>query len=331
MKPSWAVVATVDEPAALVVAFATHHLAQGASRVHLFLDQPDAEAQAMLAKLPGCEVTVCDDTYWAASEKRKRPLMHTARQIHNARRVYAHTDADWLLHCDADEYVRDGAAATQALAEAPDAALYMRLLVAERVYPDGVIGADIFSGAYRHALEDYSQTGPLVYGDMTGFFHFGLTGHKAGKVFTRTGIGAKVALHAPYGKLPHQVIQTTRLLHFDGLTPLHFTLKLLRRAHEPPNSASNRHGAARSTQFLSLRGSVGDAALREALVTVLKTIDRDQITQLCALGCLDAAEFDPRPALVAAGLAPDLSVAAFDADLRQRYAGFLAQHAPDLA
>ncbi len=300
-------------------------------RAHVFLDQPDAEAQALLATLPGCEVTVCDDAYWAASEKRARPVMHTARQIHNARQVYARTDADWLLHCDADEFVRDGAALVKALTEAPAAAMYMRLLVAERAYAEGVIGADIFAGVFRHALPDYNQTGPTVYGDMTGFFHFGLTGHKAGKALVRTKADMKMALHAPYGKPPHRVIQTTRLLHFDGLTRLHFTLKLLRRAHEPPNAASDRHGAARSTQFLSLRESVADAELREALVSVLKNLEPDQIAQLRALGCLDEARFDPRPTLAAAGLQPDLSVAAFDASLRQRYAGFLARHAPDLA
>ena len=331
MKPTWAVVATVDEPAALVAAFAAHHLAQGAASVHVFLDQPDAEAQRMLSGLPGCEVTVCDAGYWAASEKRVRPAMHTARQIYNARQVYAHSDADWLLHCDADEFVRDGAALVAALAEAPAVAMYMRLLVAERAYPEGVIGSDIFSGVFRHALPDYGQTGPAVYGDMADFFHFGLTGHKAGKALVRTDAGMKMALHAPYGKPPHRVIQTTRLLHFDGLTRLHFSLKLLRRAHEPPNAASNRHGEARSTQFLSLRESVADVTLREALVSVLKGLDQAQIAQLRALGCLDAAGFDPRPTLAAVGLAPDLSVAAFDASLRQRYAGFLAQHAPDLA
>ena len=331
MKPSWAVVATIDEPAALVAAFAAHHLAQGARQVHVFLDQPDPEAQRMLATLPGCEVTVCDAAYWAASKKAMRPAMHTARQIYNARQVYARTDADWLLHCDADEFVRDGSALAAALAEAPAVAMYLRLLVAERAYPQGAEGNEIFAGVFRHALPDYDQTGPRVYANMIGLFHFGLTGHKAGKALVRTGAGMKMALHAPSGKPPHQVIQTTRLLHFDGLTRLHFTLKLLRRAHETVGQASDRHGEARSTQFLSLRESVADAERREALVTALKTLDPGQIAQLQALGCLDEAGFDPRPALAAAGLGPDLSVAAFDISLRQRYAEFLAKHAPDLA
>lgn len=330
MKPTWAVVATVDEPAALVAAFAAHYLAQGAASVHVFLDQPDAEAQALLARLPGCVVTVCDEAYWAASEKRKRPPMHTARQIHNARAVYARCEADWLLHCDADEFLRDGEAVAAALAAAPDFTMYLRLLVAERAYPQDTAEETIFSGVFRHDLPDYPRNGPEVYGEMQEFFHHGLTGHKAGKALVRVGAGMKMALHAPDGKPPHQVIKTTRLLHFDGLTRLHFGLKLLRRAHEPPSSASDRHGAARSTQFVSLCEAVAEPALRAALISALKVLDRGQMKQLRRLGCLDEAGFDPRPALAAAGLAPDLSVAAFDANLRQRYAGFLAEHAPDL-
>lgn len=331
MKPTWAVVTTVDEPSALVAAFAAHHLAQGASKVHLFLDKPDPEAQAMLAKLPGCEVTVCDAAYWATSKRGSRPGQHTNRQVQNARRVYAACDADWLLHCDGDEFLRDGVMLRAELAHAPAKAMYMRLLVAERAYPRGAVGAQIFSGVFRHELPDYPHNGPKVYGEMQAYFHYGLTGHKAGKALVRVGAGMQMGLHAPLGKPAHRAIRSTRLLHFDGLTRLHFTLKLLRRAHEPPSHASNRHGTARSTQFLSLRESVADAALREALVSVLKALDRRQLQQLRGLGCLDEAEFDPRPVLAAAGLSPDLSVAAFDASLRQRYSGFLRQYAPDLA
>ncbi|MDZ4394643.1 glycosyltransferase family 2 protein [Cypionkella sp.] len=331
MKPNWAVVATVDEPAALVATFAAHHLAQGAAAVHVFLDQPDVEAQAMLARLPGCVVTVCDAAYWASTPRGKRPGLHTTRQAHNARRVYAQTDADWLLHCDADEFLRDGDALRAELAAAPVHAMYLRLLVAERAYPQGIIGDDIFTGVFRHELVDYPRNGARVYGEMRSFFHYGLTGHKAGKAVVRVGAQMQMGIHAPLGKPPHQAIQSTRLLHFDGLTPLHFTLKLLRRAHEPPSRASDRHGAARSTQFWSLCEAVADAPLRTALVSTLKTLDHRQIKQLRRFGCLDETGFDPRPVLAAAGLDPDLSVAAFDTCLRQRYAGFLQMHAPDLA
>ena len=331
MKPTWAVVATVDEPAALVAAFVAHHLAQGACALDIFLDQPDAEAEALLARFPRCTVTVCDAAYWAASKRGKRPAVHTSRQSYNAGQVYARTQADWLLHCDADEFVRDGAALVAELASAPAKAMYMRLLMAERAYPEGAIGESIFSGLFRFALPDYELDGPMVYAEMIDFFHFGLTGHKAGKALVRTGAGMEMAIHAPRGKQPHRVIQTTRLLHFDGLTPLHFMLKLLRRANEPPSQASARHGIARSTQFLSLQESMTEPSLRAGLVAVLKNLDALQIKGLRRLGCLDNRPFDPSPQLVAAGLQLDLSTTAFDAALRRRYAAFLQQHAPDLA
>lgn len=330
MHPSWAVVATVDEPSALVVTFAAHYLAQGASEVHLFLDQPDPEAESALAQMPRVRVTVCDAAYWARSPRGKRPDIHTGRQNHNARATYEVTQADWLLHCDADEFVRDGAAVSDALAKAPAKAMYMRLLVAERAYPLGEGGADIFSGIFRHDLTDHPEAAEKIYGEMVGFFHYGLTGHKAGKALVRTRAGQVMGLHAPLDKPPHRPILTTRLLHFDGLTRLHYCLKLLRRAHEPEHKGNGRHGLARSTQFLTLRENVADPLLREALVSVLKNLDAAQMAGLKKLGCLDPRGFDPLPILAEAGVSPDLSVAAFDAALRKRYAGFLAQYAPDL-
>ena len=46
--PSWAVVATVSEPAALLTAFAAHHLDLGAAAVHLYLDTPNPELRGMI-------------------------------------------------------------------------------------------------------------------------------------------------------------------------------------------------------------------------------------------------------------------------------------------
>ena len=73
MKPAWAVVSTMDEPAPLVAAFAAHYLSIGASEVHIFLDQPDPEAEALLAGLPRVYLTVCDAAYWKVNKPRKRP------------------------------------------------------------------------------------------------------------------------------------------------------------------------------------------------------------------------------------------------------------------
>ncbi|MEO5619390.1 MAG: glycosyltransferase family 2 protein [Cypionkella sp.] len=330
MKPSWAVVSTMDEPAPLVAAFAAHYLSIGASEVHIFLDQPDAEAEALLAGLPGVFVSVCDKAYWKQNKPFRRPVMHFSRQTRNANKVYQTTKCDWLLHCDADEFARDGAAIAEALAKAPEVALYMRLLVAERVSLAEEPQREIFDGVFRHGIKDFKEFGPQVYGVLCDFFRDGVTGHLAGKAFSRVGAGLEISLHAPRGRQPHRVIPKARLLHFDGLTRLHFMLKLLRRAHEPESDANLRHGNSRITQFESFRESVRDIEHREALVTLLKEINAEQADLLEGHGVLERARFDPRPALAAYGLTVDLSVEAFDAALKLRHGAFLREVAPDL-
>jgi hypothetical protein len=323
MKPTWAVVATMDEPAPLVAAFATHYLSVGASEVHIFLDHPDPEAEALLAGLPRVFVTVCDKAYWKRNAPFKRPAMHFSRQCRNAQKVYDNTKVDWLLHCDADEYVRDGAAVLEGLAAAPAVALYMRLLVAERVNLAEEPQVDIFDGVFRLGMKDFSSFGPKVYGLLCEFFRDGVTGHLAGKAFNRVGAGLQISLHSPRGRQPHRVIQTTRLLHFDGMTRL-------QRAHEPEGSANTRHGASRITQFESFREAVQDPEHRDALVSLLKEIDAQQAALLEGHGVLDRTRFDPRMALTQYGLQVDLSAAGFDAYLLQKHRGFLKEVAPDL-
>lgn len=330
MKPTWAVVSTMDEPAPLVAAFATHYLSIGASEVHIFLDHADAEAEALLAGLPRVFVTVCDAAYWKASKPFRRPPMHFSRQCRNAQSVYESTKADWLLHCDADEYIRDGEAIVEGLAKAPEVARYMRVLVAERVSLAEEPQTGIFDGVFRYGIKDFDSFGPKVYGLLCEFFRDGVTGHLAGKAFSRVGAGLQITLHSPRGRQPHRVIRTTRLMHFDGMTRLHFMLKLLRRAHEPVGAANTRHGASRITQFEAFRESVQDPEHREALVTLLKEINAEQAALLEAHGVLDRLRFDPRPALAAYGLEVDLSVAAFDAYLLEKNRAFLQEVAPEL-
>lgn len=327
-QPTWAVVATVDEPSALIISFAAHYLALGAAEVHLFLDRPNPQAEAALAGLPRLRLTVCDAAYWAGVGW--RPLLHVGRQSHNAGRAYAATQADFLLHCDCDEFVRDGAALQAELAALPKEAAYLRLQMAERVQMVGQTGGGMFDGLFRLPMDAFYLMGDQIYGADARFLKDGITGHRVGKAVVRSGLEVKMGLHKPDGQRPHGDSAAGRLLHFDGLTRLHFCLKLLRRAHEPPHASNGRHGLARSMQFLALRERVTDPLQREDLISALKNLSAAQMDHLQALQCFDARAFDPQPAAVAAGLRLDLSVAAFDAALKLRYADFLAQHAPDL-
>lgn len=328
MPPSWSVVSTVDEPAPLVVAFALHHLEIGAERVHLFLDAPNPEAEAALAGIAQVRLTLCDEGHWAASNRKKKPKLHPGRQLVNANIAYAQTRSDWLLHCDCDEFLRDGAALTDELSALLPRQIYLRLMMAERAYTTPPTD-NLFDGVFRFPLNDFALSGPAIYGPIAPMLKDGVTGHRAGKAVVRTGLPLSMGIHSP--EMPpdrpaHRNAQT-RLLHFDGLTRLHYMIKLLKRAHEPPSNAPPRHGAPRIAQFGRLRELIDTPEAAQSLVEDLKTLNPAQLAELRAMDSVDERPFYP---LGQNPLARGLTVSAIDAALREKHREFLTQHAPGL-
>lgn len=319
-EPTWAVVATVDEPAPLIISFAAHYLALGAAEVHLFLDRPNPEAEAALAGLPRLHLTVCDAAYWA--QLGRRPQMHVRRQRHNANSAYKSTGADFLLHCDCDEFVRDAAVMMADLTAMPLEARFLCLQMAERVQVAGQPEDQIFEGMFRWPIDAFYMVGDVIYGEDARYLKDGLTGHRVGKAMVRTGLDLTLGLHAPEGWPAYALSTPGLLLHFDGLTRLHYALKLLRRAHETVAHGHLRHGRPRLAQIGAMRNGSADAVW--PLVERLKTLTPEQRHQLEDIGHLDPGGYDPRPALAQFGLTPDLSAAAFDAELRARDAAFIA-------
>ncbi len=325
MGPVWDVVATVDEPTPLVLAFVAHTLSLGPRCVHLYLDRPNAAVEKALAGMERVQVTLCTEAYWLASARKKRPPLHVGRQKENARQVYESTPAEWMVSIDCDEFLSSGADLQADLAALGKDVTFMRIPVRERVLPAGMVQERLFDGMFRMPVPNYKKVGPQVYGVYADFLRSGLTGHVIGKSAFRTGRGLQMCLHAPLNA-PMGVVGTRAFLrHFDGLTMLHFALKLLRRAREPQFKGPVRHAAARTAQFSVMAEVARDSAQVQELVENLKRLSPDQTAALQALGVLDAQGFDPSAALAAAGLQADLSVAAFDAELRARDAGLLAE------
>lgn len=316
---SWAVVATVDEPAPLVAAFAAHHLNEGAASVHLFLDSPDPETEALLRGLPGCHVTLCDASHWQGPGGGRRPRRHPMRQIVNANLAYQACRADWLVHCDADEFIRDGRAMAQELAQAPQDCLHMRLKVAERALRADQPQQGIFDGIFRLPRRVEPWMMEPIYRDLTPFFTKGLTGHTSGKAVVRTGQGLQLSIHEPEGRIPALPLRTTRLLHFDGPTALSLCIKLLRRAAEPPRPGKSRHPPGRQAQIARTSALLHDPEALTAFVTALRGVTPDQIEMLAMFDLIDTTPFHPNLGALALDLAPPR----FDAILRQRQAAFL--------
>jgi hypothetical protein len=324
-RPIWDVVATVDEPAPLVLAFVAHTLTLGPRCLHLYLDRPNLAVQAALAGVAGVKVTLCTDEYWLASARKKRPPLHVGRQKENARQVYESTPADWMVSIDCDEFLSSGPDLEADLAALGEDVTFMRIPVRERVLPVRVAQVGIFDGVFRLPVPQYRQNGPKIYGDDAGFYRLGMTGHAIGKSAFRVGRGLQMCIHAPLNA-PQGVVGTRVFLrHFDGLTMLHYALKLLRRAREPQFKAPPRHGPARMAQMAVMADIAGDPALVGEMVERVKRLTFEQAAALRALGVLDERGFDPSAALAGLGLAADLSVAGFDAELRMRDAGLLGE------
>ncbi|PID37334.1 MAG: hypothetical protein CR993_00870 [Rhodobacterales bacterium] len=327
--PSWTVVSTMNEPLALMLTFAAWHLDQGASAIEIYLDRNDPPAADALRALPSVRVTHCDDAYWQASALKRRPARHTARQMHNARQSYARLKSDWLLHIDADEFVRDGAALTQAMANARPETTYIQLGVLERVFTEND-GTQIFDGTFRHYSPDFEQWKDTVYGRFAKFLQHGLSGHSAGKAAVRRGLDLRINLHHPTledGSAPDAFERLPKMLcHFDGLTELHLILKLVRRLYLPKIKGNpNPHGKNRGAQMRFANNHKERSRELQRLVDGIQRLDAVQRAQLTALGALTEYRFDPRPALARFDLAPDLSAKAFDTELRQRDAELIAK------
>jgi hypothetical protein len=323
-EPVWDVVATVDEPAPLVLAFAAHTLSLGPRCLHLYLDQPNPEVEAALQGIDRVKVTLCTPEYWAKSARRMRPPLHVGRQKENARQVYDSTPAEWMVSIDADEFLSSGADITADLAEMGEAVSFMRIAVRERVMLADVPQQGMFDGIFRMPLANFKQHGPEVYSVFADFLRHGMTGHAVGKSAFRTGRGLQMCLHAPLKAPPGVYGRRSFLRHFDGLTPLHYALKLLRRAREPLMKGKPRHGAPRLLQLQTMAEIAGDAPSIMEMVDYLKTLRPGQVQALRDLDRLDETPFDPSPALAALGLPADVSTATFDAALRLREREMLA-------
>lgn len=323
--PRWAVVATVDEPAALVIAFVAHLMALKPAAVYLFLDRPNPAATAALQGLVGLHITICDDAYWQQSRPGKRPKLHVWRQRVNAEAMFLTTDADWLVSIDCDEFLRGDLVAD--LAGQPDAVDFLRIPVAERVLPPDMVQTGLFDGIFRYPIPDFAA----LYGRDAMFFKDGVTGHSTGKSAFRVGRDLAISIHGPLAKLPDRPdyrvtegkAQQVELLHFDGMTELHYALKLLRRLAEP--STTPRHGAARLAQMQKLAKIIAKPDAVLALVDRLKRLKPRQLTALREMDCLDETPFSPGPALTALGLTADVTCAGFDQSLRARDQDFIAQ------
>ena len=317
---TWAVVAMVDEAPDLTCAFAGWHLALGASEVHLYLDRPDDPVFDRLRHVPGVLLTRCDRAYWQDVHRRGRPYVHMMRQRMNATHAYLNCGADWLIHIDADEYLSPTHSVSLDLASVPSDLDCMVFMNDERAFLEDQPHDTIFSGVFRRRLPNRGKLDRRFYGPDAQYLRRGFTGHTAGKAAVRTRRSVEVGVHKPFwpDTKPKQNLEAvtstvTTLLHFEGITPLGWAFKRVRKAHSISNRPGQTLAKHRAAQIDYMLNEAVDPVDFMAFHDRLCVLDKKRSETLQSLDLLYHRPMDLVPAEVVLGQALNLRPETFDA------------------
>lgn len=315
---------TVCEPQALVQTNVLWHLATGASTVHVYLDDPDDPAAEVLRPIAGCNVVLCNSAHWRALNGRKgRPASQMRRQTLNANAAQDIATTDWLFHIDADEFIWQDGDLRAELVALGRGQTELNLPVLERLFPAHGFGDNIFAGAFRASSDLAEADARVAFGEFAPFMKRGQYSHGAGKSAVAVGQSLRSGVHNAtvrdrnrWKRAAKQVSRTTRLLHFDGLTPLHWAMKSLRYRLNPPKVQQVVLQPHRAAQIAWMLAQGRTVQALERAHRVLFALTQERRRGMAAFDLLREVPFDPGQVLGSA--APDMSVAAFDADLRAR-------------
>ena len=324
-KASWGIVMTVREPAQLVLANVHYHLSHGASEVHVFLDDPEDPVAELLEGVDGCLVYRCDQKHWERINRGRQPPRQVRRQSLNATSGYQQSSLDWLIHMDADEFIFQKRSLTEELTYTPRTPGFVALPVRERAYIKGQ-QESLFDGSFRVPFEGSSSLEPALFGEIARFMNNGVLGHASGKSCNPTGQNLNISIHAPRNeegdRIPALYSTSSVLLHFDGLTRLHWMTKMLRYDAGNPKGMVGRN---RMVQLDFIQNECSGLEDIGDFHDKLKSVSDDQNERMTALGLLEHLPFDvgdrARAAVEAAGLS--LTAQSFDDDVRLRNADIL--------
>ncbi|MEO0486215.1 MAG: glycosyltransferase family 2 protein [Pseudomonadota bacterium] len=324
---SWGTVTLADEPSELLVAFCAYHARLGASEIHVFLDRTPPREVKTLSTIPGVIVTHCSPAFW--DEHGGRPGLQTHRQDIVANVAYMDAAVDWLAHIDADEFIHATDDMGEELSAVPPGIVGLRMQTRERAWRTGPEPTGIFDGIFRKPIPGSLTLDRPILGPLARYTQRGLAGHAVGKSIVRTGLGLTMSIHAPKDPKSHHLMesQTMRILHFDGLTPLHWTLKRLKYAVLPHADKRIDGQHFRWNQIAAIRECT---TMEEALTLQRKItcVPPEQEAQLRTLKLIeDVPDFDPAADIAA--VLPDafvqLSVRRFNRRILRKNAVFVRE------
>lgn len=331
----------VDEPPQLILAYVAHYLALGASGIHLCLDRRQDKLVEILRAIPNVSCTVLDEAYWQARGM-TRPKRASLRQSLVCTEAAKSIDCDFLFHVDADEYLIPARPIGEQLSEAPEGITNLYFRPFERIVPhDFTPATSIFAGRYKVPKELPPEVHARVWGeDAEQLSNNGFHGHVLGKSFIRLGQG-EMSIQPHFGlpadtefDLPQSIawfrensfLLSGHLLHFDGLTPLNWAVKLMRKKlprydTESPTPSQMIKRRRREQQVRLLDG-LDDPARIVDLARRVQTLSPEQEALIEAQGNIIDIPHDIEATArrLFADRKIDFSMGAFDRSLRKRFA-----------
>lgn len=183
----WGIVTTVKAPLRKVAEFVAFHLALGAHRIHVHLDDPAPHIAERLAH-PRVRFIQCDDAYWQNKPNHARSK-HQLRQAFNATRMYRITKLDWLFHIDVDEFILTPSPLPELLARVDTDCTHVALYPVEKM--EGSSDPHYFKRRARKAAKH------VIYPIFGHHVPGGFIGTRSPKIGARTGLeNVRLGIHA---------------------------------------------------------------------------------------------------------------------------------------
>lgn len=186
----------MHEPLFVVDRFVQHYIALGAENIMILWDGlPDPELKTALEVLaPKDRLTLvyCDADFWKTLGVDKSTV--ALDDILNAGFAYGYRacDSDWILFCDADEFLHAPTPVGPRLATVSQNVQSLRIRNLEAVWgPDDDITVPFGCSYFRAPIEIPRATRALLWlmlGRYAVFSRGGMMGHFWGKHFLRTGL-----------------------------------------------------------------------------------------------------------------------------------------------
>jgi len=261
---SFSVVALMKEDGAVVRRFIDYYQKIGASRILIFYDGATDHlakqgVDSVQLKAQGVEVVACDDGFWL-QETGKIPE-NIQERLRTAFAIgHVQCEADWMLVCDADEFVIDRMPVSKFLDKIPKTIDSVTIPPAEAVWGPGEDITKTFGSTwFRRPASANIWRELWIYGPLGILFRRGVLGHSSGKQFVRRGATFDL-IHQHYAiRDGHRIsvpaveidpqLSTVELAHFDAVSYARWYEKFRRRVLNDTASAMKERSRRRQVQI----------------------------------------------------------------------------------